>query len=515
MKKKSLWLMVSVTLVVLGVMINAQSAKAITKNKLYQGMRSTVRLITPLDADETLASFCAGTVIDQAGYIVTSFHCIGQSDVFGEDTQYGLQNGDYYNSKGEAEVAVSDEPDSSPMPTYMAQVVAGNADEDVAVLKIVSFLDSNEELAEPLPLVAAKLADSDTVEEGAEVNALSYVGDDDESVNSNQGEILQLIDNNDDNATDWFLTSAEILYSSSGGAVLNDKGEVIGIGAGDYTDEKKKETRYYIKPINSASPVIERAMSVEDSQSNKPQKPGGGGDKNIPAGQNFGGISFGSGVDDNGELVDESTTFESGIGEVFGLFPYQKMKDGVSWSYSWLYEGQEAITEDNLKWDMGDSGNAQLSIYHKEGSLPDGQYGLQVFLRNKLVQEGEFVIGSEKPVDKPKKPVENTSEGVQLTGKIVDADTGKPIKDAALLVLKAGKKVRDFDRSEDMSTVLSGGMTNVKGIYTTDTPIPRGESYSVLVGAQGYQRLAEDDILSPADDTPDVLELDDIALQKR
>ena len=52
-------------------------------------------------------------------------------------------------------------------------------------------------------------------------------------------------------------------------------------------------------------------------------------------------------------------------------------------------------------------------------------------------------------------------------------------------------------------------------MYTLNKPLERGEVYTVIVGAKGYVRIAEDDALEITEDDPDVIELDPLELDKQ
>ena len=61
----------------------------------------------------------------------------------------------------------------------------------------------------------------------------------------------------------------------------------------------------------------------------------------------------------------------------------------------------------------------------------------------------------------------------------------------------------------------SYGVTNANGVFTSDAPLARGQVYSVVVGAKGYQRIAEDDTLDIYDDEPDIVQLDSIEMDRQ
>lgn len=110
--------------------------------------------------------------------------------------------------------------------------------------------------------------------------------------------------------------------------------------------------------------------------------------------------------------------------------------------------------------------------------------------------------------DEPDGPVSN---GVQIVGVIVDANTGKPISGAVFVVLQAGLSWDDFTGSEDQ--VLEAVKTDRQGRFEMTKLLQRGKTYSVGWGAKGYKEVTQDD-LQVTDDTPDVVEAT-LKLQKR
>jgi len=62
--------------------------------------------------------------------------------------------------------------------------------------------------------------------------------------------------------------------------------------------------------------------------------------------------------------------------------------------------------------------------------------------------------------------------------------------------------------------VLAYGVTDTEGLYTIDRPLPRGDVYSAIVGAKGYERIAEDFALEITEDDPDLVELDPLELER-
>jgi S1-C subfamily serine protease len=100
---------------------------------------------------------------------------------------------------------------------------------------------------------------------------------------------------------------------------------------------------------------------------------------------------------------------------------------------------------------------------------------------------------------------------VQIVGRIVDADTGKPIVGAVFVILKAGLSWDDF--SGDEADVLEAVRTDRRGRFETSPVLERGKTYSVGWGAKGYREVTQDN-LEVTDDTPDVVEAT-LKLQRR
>src|SRR5512136_2640594 len=77
-----------------GLAGSAPRVEALDRDIAQRVLRSSVKLMTPFDADEDSGSLCSGTMLDQEGYILTNFHCIGYPTSGGADSELedlGLQ----------------------------------------------------------------------------------------------------------------------------------------------------------------------------------------------------------------------------------------------------------------------------------------------------------------------------------------------------------------------------------------------------------------------------------------
>ncbi len=503
--------------IVLGLVGSAHPAQALDKPTRQQVLRASVKLMTPFDADPNGGSLCSGTMLNQEGYILSNFHCVGyvkSGDRDRELESLGLRPGDLYNKKGLSIIAITNDPRQLPVPTYIAQVLAADAVLDISVLKVVAYYNSKQKLPATLPVVSIPLADSDTVETLDEVFVIGYPGIAGDTVTATEGKISGFLDEDGDNQFDWFKTDVLVNQGNSGGSAVNDQGQLVGIPTARLQD-KSGNVIYLVRPTNMAVPYINQAMKAGGSAASLGQAPTM--PATVPSGQNFGAISFGTGFNDKTGVTGAATRFSSRVTEVHAGLPYNDMRNNTAWGYMWQLDGVDVTGQPNLKWNFGASGVLDLYLKGKDG-LSDGTYNLQVFLRGNLTQEAQFVVGQPAARVTPQKPAATARQGVIITGTVIDYSTRRPIQGATVVFLYAGLTIDDFDNDTSKGkadTVLAYGITNANGVFTINNPLPRGEVYSALVGAKGYQRIAEDDALEIAEDDPDLVELDPIALDRQ
>lgn len=526
MKRQSRpWILAILVLVSLAFSLvgSARPVQAVDKDIAQRILRASVKILTPFDADENAGSLCSGSMLDEEGYILTNFHCIGYPDdgVKEDDLDsLGLKPGDFFNSKALSVIAVTDDPRKLPKPAYVAQALSADPVLDIAVLKVIALYNSKQQIGDTLPVVTMPMADSDTVETLDDVIVVGYPGIAGDTVTATEGRISGFLDEDGDDVFDWFKTDVLVNQGNSGGSALNAQGQLVGIPTQRLQD-KSGNVIYLIRPVNRAVPYIEEARRVGASGGQIAMPSNNNNNSNNTPSQTtgrgaFGEIVFGEGFDDNSGITDEATSFASGIQEVHAGLPYENMRDGTPWGYTWQYEGQDVTGEPDLEWDFGASGVLDLSLSGKRG-LTDGEYNLQVYLRGDLVQEAGFTVGKQPGNNRPPQKPTNTDNGVTITGTIIDHATGRAINNAVVAVLIAGQTVDDFDADQTEgkeNTVLAFGVTGSDGAFVLNRPLERGETYSVIVGAKGYQRIAEDDALEIFDDDPDVLELDPIEMDK-
>jgi hypothetical protein len=200
-------------------------------------------------------------------------------------------------------------------------------------------------------------------------------------------------------------------------------------------------------------------------------------------------ITFAEGIDRQGNPVGAARSFSSGLDELHAFSYYSGMEDGMSFVVNWFIDGQKVI-EDPSDWDGGESGPWHYFLYSDSGSLPDGEYDLELVLEGQVVQNAGTTVGtgSSSRTD----PSPDPQDGVQIQGTITDLDTGRAIAGAIFLVLKPGVTLATFQYTDD--EVYTADDTDRNGFYKLPRLVERGECYSMVVGAEGYWAYGEDDV---------------------
>ncbi|HID63207.1 MAG TPA: serine protease [Anaerolineae bacterium] len=497
MKKISrLMLVVAVLLAALSLG-SSQSALAIEKQARDRALASAA-FIAILDQNGDMMGSGSGTFISADGLILTNFHVVGDPET-----------GELYRQDGVVGIGVIEDPAEPAIPRFYAQVVVGDPSLDLAVVRVVSYLDGDP-LPSNLNLTYLPLGDSDTLGFGDDIISIGFPGvgivDEVVSLTYTEGIVAGFV--SEGGVKVWIKTDALTGPGNSGGMVINDEGEIIGVHTAGSSDPQSAARISLERPINLAYDLIRKAQVTEPGQPITPAKrkatptPAAGG----AGGAVWSEFTFATGVDSNYNPIGATDTFDSGVSEVYAVYQYEGMEDGLPWSRTWYLDGEAVLSQDDI-WDSGESGSGWLSVYN-DGGLPDGAYGLAVWVGGEKVQEGSFTIGQPGST----LPVQPTDEGVWIQGRIVDADTGRGIKGAVFAALVPGTTVADFDANPSEDLFYAVGQADAQGYFQLDQALERGERYSIIIGARGYKRIAKDNLLVE-EDTESPLEVN-IGLQR-
>jgi S1-C subfamily serine protease len=497
MKKISrLLLIVSILLAALSLR-SSQTALAIEKKGRDQALASAA-FIAILDQDGEMMGSGSGTFISADGLILTNFHVVGDPDTE-----------ELYRQDGLVGIGVIEDPTEPAIPRFYAQVVVGDPSLDLAVVRVVSYLDGDS-LPSNLNLTYIPFGDSDTLDFGDGIISIGYPGvgivDEVVSLTYTEGHVAGFV--SEGGVKVWIKTDALTGPGNSGGMVINDEGDIIAIHTAGSSDPQSAARISLERPINLAYELIRQAQVTEPGQPVTPAKltatptPTAGGAR----GAVWSEFTFAEDVDSDYNPIGATDAFDSGVSEVYAAYQYEDMEDGLPWSRTWYLDGEAVLSQDDT-WDGGEYGNGWLNIYNNSG-LPDGAYDLAVWVGGEKVQEGSFTLGQPGST----LPVQPTDEGVWIQGRIVDAATGRGIKGAAFVALVPGTTVSKFDANPSEDLFYAAGQADAQGYFQLDQALERGERYSVIIGAKGYKRIAKNNLLVE-EDSESPLEMS-IELQK-
>jgi S1-C subfamily serine protease len=110
-------------------------------------------------------------------------------------------------------------------------------------------------------------------------------------------------------------------------------------------------------------------------------------------------------------------------------------------------------------------------------------------------------FGGNQPQQKQPPPPQN--DGVVVISAVRAADNDAPINAAVVVVLRPGVRVNELTEDNLKDKVLTVGRTNAQGRFTTQSGVPKGGKYSVIVIADGFEPLYQDDVLRVDGNAPD------------
>lgn len=488
------WALGGIFLLVAAALLQASpvAAQQWNRNTVKRALLATVRVLVP-DKNGDLYDSGSGTVLDpNKGIILTNFHVMGDTET-----------GDLYNPDGMAYIAVNPtELRGAPVLKYAATMLQGSPDLDLAVLKITGLAsDPNAPLPQNLGLVSVDRGNSDELLPGDPLAVIGFPGLGGSTVTFTDGVVAGFLDENEDGVYEWIKTDTEMNPGNSGGLAIDQQGEFIGVPSAGYSRSDVAGKISLIRPSTLALEFYDRAVLGQSGGKTggkttatshpTPARPGPG--KGV-----FGPITFAAGVTDDDQPQETGNAFV-GVEAIYAFFSVAGLDDGAGWQTRWLLDGEEVLSEDQT-WQGGDIDSTWVSISHPDG-LPAGEYTLELYADDKLVQSGSFSVqeGTGSSTAKP----------VNVTGVVHDADNSrKTISGALIVLLNPGVTVQEWvDAEFDESLVYATGTSVRGGKFQLDTKVVPGESYSVVVVHDDYEAVQVDRYEIPKD-TSDPYELD-------
>lgn len=434
-------------------------------------LRSTV-LIYTLDNDFNVIASGSGSILDPKGQVLTNFHVVGENET-----------GDFYNDDGILVVALTTDIRKPAVPMYFAQVVNADPNLDLALLTVVADIDGND-LTGCLALPTYSLGNSEDLFPGDDVAVIGFPGIGGTTVTFTTGKISGF-DEDPAAGGPWMKTDAEINPGNSGGSAIDTNGDLIGIPTAGIIDPDSAGKIGLLRPINAAAPVINGVAGLgvpgcNGGSTNTVTPP----PINTTGGQvvlNFQGFSLDS---DPEEFI---TAAPSGTTDLYANFEYIGASATTPLVAQWFFNGQpledSALSFDSWPLDAGD-GSAWINTSNPNG-LEDGIYSIQIQAGDTTLTSPEVTVGGGSDV-----PAGNK---VSIIGRVLSADTGRPVADALFVVLAPGVTWNTFN-SDDPTHLLDIAFTDSRGNFQTNITLPTSEVYSLGILADGFEPLLADSV---------------------
>jgi S1-C subfamily serine protease len=214
----TLWLLIAVAFT-LASCTTSNDANPFADNRMSEAATSVV-LVESFDDNRVPYRFGSGTIIDPQGYILTSFHVVGD-----------LTTGVLHNSDGITRIYVTNDYREPPEFRFYAQVIEYDQNADLAILRIVR-LKSGDTPKQCLDL-AARDINSQRMQIGDTVYALGYPALGGRTITATSGQlagydyVVDMLGVRE--ITESMKIDAMLSSGVSGGALLNDNFELVGV----------------------------------------------------------------------------------------------------------------------------------------------------------------------------------------------------------------------------------------------------------------------------------------------
>jgi S1-C subfamily serine protease len=199
----------------------------------------------------------------------------------------------------------------------------------------------------------------------------------------------------------------------------------------------------------------------------------------------FSNLSFATELGDGHPAGVTGTTFASTIQHLYATFDFRELAPGTPWTWRWTVDNNP-LFEVTQPWTGTDSGTTAWLRLDAQGHIPDGSYKIELLIG------GFTMISATARVGLGQLPVTTfrVAEGVQVQGQIVDAETGRGIPGVSFIVLKPAVDTRDF--TWQISEILDLSFSDSDGQFSLSRLLPRDDTYSIIVIAQGYLPVSTD-----------------------
>lgn len=474
---------------------DAGGGQAAAAKGIEELQAATVQILAYVPDDQgtlVIAWTGSGTIVSPDGLILTNSH-VAAPTIQGQggfDPQTGPFRDDIVMV-----VAIAENADNPPEPTYIADVVAADGVLDMAVLRITETIEGQAVSPQSLDLPFVELGDSSQLTPGDAITIHGYPGIGGKTITLTTGIISGFESDPRVGERVWIKTDASIHPGNSGGMAANEVGQIIGIPTWLQSDTLYGSGSIgRLGAIDWAKPLIEAARRGQTYQPVSPDLDGK---------EQFNLLGWSSQAEGSTCPNEYVNALASGTSQLAAYYQYSGMHNGMDVYTQW-YLNNEQIAYDASKWEGGAvSPCYSFNIFDNQGnSLPDGTYQLFVYVGPdlNLANYAQTAIGSES----------GCVDCVFLRGQVIDGDTGRSIPGASVFILEPGTDVEAWLNGEVDAGYWQAN-ANDSGLYSF-VGVLREQEFPFVVGAEGYIVFSAKLVIGS--DWPSVATLDPIALYK-
>jgi S1-C subfamily serine protease len=440
-----------------------------TPPPLSEIARSTVKIEAYVEQERNLvlAWQGSGTIVTADGQILTNAHVVVGAD--------------------ELKVSLISDPDHPPTPMYYAEPLVVDCVLDLALVQITTDLKGNEVVPGELDLPALELGNSDAIAFGQGIRILGYPGFGGETVTLTDGTVsgFESEDLGYGSERFWIKSDADLDGGVSGGTAVDDQGRLVGIPSA-YISRGGGPALGRVRPINLATnytllddcaPFVCNASIYEPNDALAIAY--GPLDSETPYSAylhhydtDVYRIEVGTLAPIEIDLSDipDDTDYDLGLLDVDG----------------WLLAASEGETSsERIIYSPEFTGTHYIVVVSFEGYSLQQPYVLQ--------------FGSAPPL-------------VRVTGRLLDANTGRPIGGAAIALLLpevTGQQFVDNGLSERLTQTWT--LTDAEGVFVLED-VPQGRSYTLFIATETDFFWEDDWLTIPREEGLEVVELGDLTV---
>lgn len=473
-------------------------APAVVPNPLNGEQREALAAATVFIAmledqgdDRFIIGSGSGTLISEDGLILTNAHIAQPSSV-------GLPPSENPDALGIGIVESTDQP---PVPSYLAEVVAIDGLLDLAILRITTTLDGSRVEPAALGLPFVPLGDSDIIRLGDNINIFGFPGIGGETITFTRGSVSGFSSQEQVGNRAWIKTDATIAGGNSGGLATDDFGQLIGIPSRASAGENQLITDCRvvqdtngdgrlneadncvpiggfinaIRPIKLAMPLIRAAQAsiIYESPYITASTNGQSNGQEL-----FTFVTWAEDFDNDGCAINPITSYPAAAELLVAVFSYSGLTEGQEINVYWLLDG-EIYSQDQFAWDGGAAGDCLALWFRADSIFEDGEYTILIYTQEgaPLAGEATTVVGAGQFVE----------SGVTVTGRVLDADTGRGVPRATIIILNPGVNVEVWLDNPIEDDIYTYAQADRAGDYTLPRPLARGQRYEGIGFADGYE----------------------------